>query len=338
MTNQRLYRKMNESNSIKSIGLAFVGCGHITGKHSKTIDAVDKNVRKYYASRDERKAQDYNDRYMGAGYFGRYDLAFQSPEVDAVFVATPPNSHLELTQQALEAGKHVIVEKPPFMKSADFEKIRGLKEKQNRLVMVAENYFYKPLAREIRKLLREGIIGDILIIHSNALKFQRRHDWRNELDVTGGGALFEGGIHWINFMSNIGLGVKSVQGFQPAKIGPLERTMVVEFEYEEGAVGTLYYSWEVPTMFKGLRISRIFGRKGSITFESNGIFIFVRGEKKNLIFPGFQDIAGYRGMFRDFFTAIRNNSEPQFIFDMAKRDMEIIEKAYKTAKNKSNGG
>lgn len=329
---------MKESNSKKSIGVTFVGCGYITGKHSKTIDVVDKNVRKYYASRHEQKAQEYNDRYMGAGYFGSYESAFQSPEVDAVFVATPPNSHLELTLQALEAGKHVIVEKPPFMKSGDFEKIRALKEKKNRLVMVAENYFYKPLAREIKKLLSNEIIGDVLIVHINALKFQQMRDWRNEFDVTGGGALFEGGIHWVNFMSNIGLTVTSVHGFQPARIEPLERTMVVEFEYKEGAVGTLYYSWEVPTIFKGLRISRIFGRNGSITFESNGIFIFVRGEKKRLIFPGFLDIAGYRGMFRDFFKAIRKNSEPQFTFDMAKRDMEIIEKAYKTAKRKSNGG
>jgi predicted dehydrogenase len=324
---------MNEPNSQKSIGLAFVGCGHITAKHSKTVDAIEKNVRKYYASRDERKAKEYNTQYEGVGFFDSYESAFQSSEVDAVFIATPPNSHLEFTQQALEAGKHVIVEKPPFMISGDFERIRTVKEKQNLLVMVAENYFYKPLTLEIRKLLRNGIIGDILIIHINALKYQQRHDWRNELDVTGGGALFEGGIHWINFMSNMGLTVKSVHGFQPSQIEALERTMVVEFEYEEGAIGTLYYSWEVPTMFKGLRISRVFGRKGSVTFESNGIFIFVRGKKQKLIFPGFKDIAGYRGMFRDFFSAIRSNIEPQFTFDMAKRDVEIIEKAYKTAKH-----
>lgn len=84
---------MNSNIDKKEIGLAFIGCGAITGTHSKTIDSIEKNVKKYYASRDEQKAKDYNLKYKGSGSFGSYEEAFGSPEIDTVLIATPPNSH-----------------------------------------------------------------------------------------------------------------------------------------------------------------------------------------------------------------------------------------------------
>ena len=78
---------------------------------------------------------------------------------------------------------------------------------------------------------------------------------------------------------------------------------------------------------KGLRISRIYGTGGSVTFESNGIFIYVRGKKRQFIWPGLADISGYKGMFRDFFEALRKGTEPAFNFESAKKDIELIEAA-----------
>ena len=100
--------------------------------------------------------------------------------------------------------------------------------------------------------------------------------------------------------------------------------------YAEGAVGTLAYSWEVPSLFRGLRLSRIFGREGSITFESNGLFILVNGRRKRIMFPGFADIGGFTAMFRDFFKAAAENREPQLTLAIAHRDVEIIEAAYRS--------
>ncbi|MEZ4955529.1 MAG: hypothetical protein R2825_18360 [Saprospiraceae bacterium] len=203
------------------------------------------------------------------------------------------------------------------------------RKKTNVQVMVAENYFYKPVLQKLRKILATDIIGDIKFLYFNATKKQVQEDWRNDKIITGGGALFEGGIHWINFMANLGLTIKKVTGFQPQKPdNQLERSMQVVAEYEEGMVGTLLYSWEINALINGLRISRIYGTEGSITFESNGIFIFIRGKKWRFILPGFSDIGGSKGMFKDFFSAIKNGEEPVFNFALAKRDLELVEKAY----------
>jgi predicted dehydrogenase len=239
--------------------------------------------------------------------------------------------------KALRAGKHVIVEKPPFLKAADFAAIRKAQQETGRRVFVAENYFYKPLAYQLRTLLKSGMIGEPLFVHVNALKEQPVKDWRGETNLSGGGALFEGGIHWINFIANFGLTVKTMRGLRPGSRAGMERSILVNAEYAEGPVGTLYYSWETPSLFKGLRLSKIYGREGSITFESNGLFIIVRGKEKRLIFPGLKDIAGFKAMFVDFISSIRDGIDPQFNLDLAERDLKLIENIYESLKDSLHG-
>jgi len=316
-----------------TLRMVFLGCGNITRKHSGILKSFG-NVKLFYASRDEKKAKEFCDRYNGSGYFGSYQSAIASPDIDVVFIATPPDSHLQLAVEAMNAGKHVIVEKPPFIRSADFDIIEKLRQQFGMQLMVAENYFYKPLLKKVRQLISENLIGEIKFLFFNATKTQMIKDWRGDEKTAGGGALFEGGIHWINFISNLGLTVKSVTGFKPGinySNKNIELSMQVIAEYKEGAVGTLLYSWEVNALLKGLRLSKIYGSRGSITFESNGLFIFVRGDKWKFILSGLRNIGGTKLMFKDFFLALRNGVEAQFSFELAKRDVMLIEQAYKTA-------
>jgi hypothetical protein len=83
---------------------------------------------------------------------------------------------------------------------------------------------------------------------------------------------------------------------------------------------------------QGVHLSQIYGRKGVMTFESNGIFVLVNGVSKKIIFPGLSDIAGYKGMFRDFIRAWRTNEEPQMSLDIAQRDLQLIEAIYQSAR------
>lgn len=317
-------RKIETPNPIR---LAFLGCGFATEIHSRTLRSFN-DVRRYYASRDVEKSKAYNEKFRGQGYFGSYHEAVHSPDIDVVLIATPPVFHLEMAVEALKAGKHVIVEKPPFLRSTDFDTIEKICRESGSQLMVAENYFYKPLALRLRQIIGNNEIGDVLFVHINALKFQKTGNWRDDPHLSGYGALFEGGIHWINFMGNIGLKISSVKGFQPSFTGRFEKSIMAAFNFEERAVGALYYSWEVPSLFRGLRISRIYGREGSVTFESNGIFILVNGRRKRLVFPGIKDISGYHRMFIDFFRALRSGKKPEYNADLARQDIKLIEAIY----------
>lgn len=312
------------------IHLAFLGCGFATRLHSKTLKSLKADVRCFYASRDQQKAMVFNHEFNGSGHFASYDAAIHDARIDVVLVATPPVSHLELTLQALRAGKHVIVEKPPFLQAADFATIRQVQKETGRRVFVAENYFYKPLAFKLRELINKEIIGEILFVQINAIKLQKTGNWRDDTQLSGGGALFEGGIHWVNFIANLGMPVKSVRGFRPGKRDGVEKSMLVAVEYESGAVGSLSYSWEVPVLLQGVQLSRIYGRKGVITFESNGVFILVNGVRKKVIFPGLGDIAGYKGMFRDFLHVLQTGEEPAMNLAVAQKDLQLLETIYQT--------
>lgn len=312
------------------IHLAFLGCGFATRLHSKTLKSLKADVRCFYASRDQQKAMVFNHEFNGSGHFASYDAAIHDARIDVVLVATPPVSHLELTLQALRAGKHVIVEKPPFLQAADFATIRQVQKETGRRVFVAENYFYKPLAFKLRELINNEIIGEILFVQINAIKLQKTGNWRDDTQLSGGGALFEGGIHWVNFIANLGMPVKSVRGFRPGKRDGVEKSMLVAVEYESGAVGSLSYSWEVPMLLQGVQLSRIYGRKGVITFESNGVFILVNGVRKKVIFPGLGDIAGYKGMFRDFLHVLQTGEEPAMNLAVAQKDLQLLETIYQT--------
>jgi predicted dehydrogenase len=132
--------------------------------------------------------------------------------------------------------------------------------------------------------------------------------------------------------------VESVRGFVPGSAPDAasaaagragERSVLVVARYREGAIGTLHYGWDIPSPWRGLRLSRVFGAEGSVTFESNGLFVWLYGHRKRLIVPGLRDIAGYRAMFRDFLDALRTGREPAFTLARARRDLELVEDVYR---------
>jgi len=311
--------------------LCFLGCGRVADAHSGRLGRLRPGVTLSYASRSVDKAEALASKHGGARAFGSYRDAIDSPDIDVMAVVTPPSSHLEWTLAALEAGKDVILEKPPVLRSADFDLIERMSSARGRFVYVAENYYYKPVLDAVRGALKSGAIGEPLFIHLNAVKRQRTGGWRDDPAEAGGGALFEGGIHWVNFAGALGFTIASVKAARPGRREGLERSMALLFEYAEGPVGLLSYSWDVAALLGGLRASRIYGREGSLVFESNGLFMATSGRKWRIRFPGLGDMLGYGAMFSDFLRAWRARTEPGMTLARARRDLEVIEEAYRSA-------
>ena len=315
----------------REISIAFLGTGAAADLHTKTLRAIAPGVRRFYASRDAERAAFTSARHDGAGHFDGYDAALQSRDVGVVLVALPPAAHLEWTLRALAAGKHVIVEKPPFLRSADFDQVAAAASSAGRQVLIAENYFYKPLAALLRTIVQGRDVGEVRFIHLNALKAQATGNWRDDPSIAGGGALFEGGIHWISLLANIGLTPARINAFLPASGAPSDRNAAVTLEYEEGAVATLHYSWDLGGAINGVRFSQVYGTSGTVYFETNGILALVTGPRRRLSMRGLTDLAGYRGMMKDFLQSLRANRAPAYDLARARRDVRLIEEAYAAA-------
>ena len=315
--------------------LAFLGCGFITRVHSRHLRSLRRDVLPHYASRDQARANEYCRRYSGGGSYGDYTAAIEDERVDAVVIAVPPRFHLDLTLQALAAGKHVLVEKPAYPTMRDYEIARAARDRAGRVVLVGENDHYKPLAVCLRRLLADGVIGEMVFAHFMTLakRLKDAADWRNDETMAGGDAFFEEGIHWLHLAASLGPRITSIQGYRPSisREGPDRRakSMMVAFRYDNDAVGSLYYSREIPSLLRGLRVSKLLGRGGIISFESNGLFVVVRGRGlPRLIVPGLRDIRGYRAMYRDFAGAIRERRAPEMSLERAIEDQRLMDQVY----------
>jgi predicted dehydrogenase len=318
--------------------IAFLGCGFITRVHSRNLRALRGAVVCGYASRDTARSDEFCRRFNGVGTYPDYSAAIADPGVDAVVVAVPPRFHLDLTLQALSAGKHVLVEKPAFPSLADYEHVRAARDRAGRVVLVGENDHYKPLAVTLRRLLAERVIGDLVfgLFTTIARRLKTADDWRNDEAMAGGDAFFEEGIHWLHIAGSLGPKITSIAGFRPtpSREGADRRvkSMMVAFRYDTGAVGSLYYSREIPSLLRGVRFSKLFGRDGIITFESNGGVVIVRGKGvPKVIFPGFKDIRGYQAMYRDFARSIRDGVAPQMSLERAIEDQRLMDQVYVSA-------
>ncbi len=325
------------------IRVAFLGCGYIAGVHSRHLRALGGEVRRSYASRDRHRAESFRRRYGGDRAYAGYAEALGDPDVDAVVVAVPPKLHLDLTLEALRAGKHVLVEKPAFPRRQDYETARAARDAAGRVVLVGENDHYKPLAVCLRRLLASGVIGDLVLGHfaTVAQRPKGGDDWRNDEDLAGGDAFFEEGIHWLHLAGSLGPTITRIHGYRPRPAEPAAegtggadgdrrtRSMLVAFEYDTGAVGALYYSREVPSLLRGLRVSTLFGRRGEIAFESNGGGVLVHGGgRPRVVVPGWRDIRGYQAMYRDFVRAVREGGAPQMSLERALADHLLMEQVY----------
>ena len=315
--------------------IAFLGCGFITRVHSRHLKSLRSEIACSYASRTRAKADAFCRDFGGAGAYADYSAAIEDPKIDAVVIAVPPRYHLTLTLAALASRKHVLVEKPAYLRTEDYGTAMAARDRAGRVVLVGENDHYKPLAVHLRRLVAAGTLGEMVFAHFTTIahKLKAAGDWRNDEEMAGGDAFFEEGIHWLHLANSLGPRIVEARGYRPPPTtgGPDRRakSMLVSFTYDNGAVGSLFYSREIPSLFRGLRLSKLFGRRAVITFESNGLFVLVRGNgSPRLRLPGIRDIRGYRAMYRDFATSIRDGRQPQMNLERAMDDQRLMDQIY----------
>lgn len=302
--------------------------------HSRVARSLGRDLVLSYASRDRANAEAYNRRFGGRGAFGSYEAACASPEVDAVLICTPHALHVEHTRLAAAHRKPMLIEKPIARNLEELDEIESAATESGAPCMVAENYFFKPVVRVLREHLERGDIGDVLFIEVNRTNRNRVEGWRSDAGMMGGGALLEGGVHWVNLMTSLGGDVDAVLATRPQRgvrlVAPFEDSLAVVFKFASGAVGQLLHSWNLLNRLRGLQGSKIYGTAGNVLFESNGLFVLVAGRRRRLRFPGVRDLMGYRAMLRHFVSCVREDRPPAMSLALARRDLAIVLAAYRS--------
>jgi len=119
--------------------------------------------------RDERRLQEFRSRNPGIECEADLDTALADPSVEAVAIATPPHTHHGLVRKSLEAGKHVLVEKPLARSVAEAADLIALADELGLVLMPGHTFLYSPPVSKIRGLVRDGVLGDVHFVTSSRM-------------------------------------------------------------------------------------------------------------------------------------------------------------------------
>lgn len=172
-----------------TLNLAFVGCGMVSELHHAAIEAIpDLNLVGIFDS--DQKVRETRAGAWGVRAYDSREQLLADGRVEAVYVLSPAETHFEVAAQCLEAGRHVLVEKPVSFVADEVEKLAEIAAGRNLVAMPGHNYAYIPEIRRIPGLLKRGSFGDVRGVWIN---FAIRHP--EEIAKAYGGVLEEVLVH-----------------------------------------------------------------------------------------------------------------------------------------------
>ncbi len=268
------------------IGTGFIGPAHIEAlRRLGNIDVVA------LADVDEETAKEKAAQLSIDNYYGDYRKLLADSAIQSVHICTPNNLHYQMAKEALEAGKHVVCEKPLAITVAEAEELVELAEKEGLANAVHFNIRYYPLIRQMKMMVENGDIGDIYAIHGSYLQdwlfYATDYNWRLEPELSGKScAIADIGSHWIDLIEYIS-GRKIVELFadfatfhkiRKKPLKPLETyagKILKPEDYADIPINTEDYAtvlFKFDTDARGvLTVSQVAaGRKNRLYFEMDG--------------------------------------------------------------------
>lgn len=224
---------------------ALVGCGLISRSHLQAYAAFAGRAEvAWCVDLDLDRAQAMAET-CGARATDSLDEVLADPEVDAVEVLTPHHAHEGPTLAALAAGKAVLLQKPLAHDRAAAQRIAEAARRATVPLVYGEMSQTSPSVAAVRAALEAGQVGQVVAIQATYAHFQSgevlRTPWRYDPSLAGGGALLDGGIHYVNILRQFGGPVRTVQALtrqvRPELGG--EDTSALLLEFESGVLGTL---------------------------------------------------------------------------------------------------
>ena len=251
-----------------SLGVGIIGCGLIGAKRAAALGTARLVA---CADLDAARATDLARRVPGA-VAEPVDRLLTRADVDVVIVATTNESLAKVSVAALEAGKHVLVEKPAARTVAELDGIAQAAARAKRLVHVGFNHRYHPALQKARELVDAGSLGPMMFIrgrygHGGRVGYDR--EWRADPARSGGGELIDQGVHLID-LSRWFLGdFVTVDGIAATFFWdmPVDDNAFLTLRSAGGQVAFLHVSC---TEWKNLFSMEIYGRTGKIAIDGLG--------------------------------------------------------------------
>ncbi len=174
---------------------AVLGTGVIANEMAQALRSMGRTLDAV-GNRTHEKAETFAEKYGVPKVYGDYREMFSDPEIDAVYITTPHNTHIAFLEEALSHGKHVLCEKSITLNSAELERARKLAEENRAVLAEAMTIYHMPLYRELTRRVQAGELGRVNLIQLNFGSF-KPYDMTNRFfsRSLAGGALLDIGVY-----------------------------------------------------------------------------------------------------------------------------------------------
>lgn len=254
----------------------FIGCGEVTEKKSgPAFNLVPGSQVEAVMSRNKEKARSYAKRHHISKWYTDAQELINDPQVNAIYIATPPSSHATFAIMAMKAGKPVYVEKPLAASYEECARINRISNQTKVPCFVAYYRRYLPYFIKVKELVQSGIIGKIINVQIRFAVPPRDLDynshnlpWRVQRDIAGGGYFYDLAPHQLDFLQELFGPIVKAQGYYTNKGGlySTEDSVSACFQFPNGIPGSGSWCFVAHESAKTDRIE-IIGDKGQICFS-----------------------------------------------------------------------
>jgi predicted dehydrogenase len=335
------------------INIGIIGAGMIGDVHVKTAHADGRGEVTWLAARTRETL----DRKMKANGVSRGTLDFREiladPKVDAVVIASPPHTHAEMTLAALDAGKHILLEKPMCIHPDEAKRIvAAVREHPNQVVLECScrHARLQPKFRAIKKWIDDGMVGNVYHIHHNHLmretfiEYNPAGTWALDKSKAGGGPFLDWGVYDLSFhlgILNDKPSLKSVRSFTRGGLKKFEDTGIRQDIEEHGATYmefdtglTYYYERGSGVHCEAANETRVNGTRGSLRFgfcswdapQVDCFFIDRDGNEKKEMLP--VDMTSHtednQELMRHFLDCLLEGAAPMMTVDLAAKHLDVL--------------
>ena len=330
------------------IKFGLIGCGRIAQRHAEHIHNKGELVA--ICDTVKEKADDLGSKYQAKAYYNIDELLQQEQGIDVIAVCSPNGLHAEHAVKALNAGVHVLCEKPMAISAHQCgEMIKAAERTNKRLFAIKQNRFNPPV-EAVKKIIDEGRLGKIYSVQLNCF-WNRNPDyyhnsWKGTLKLDGG-TLYTQFSHFIDLLYWLVGDVKNVQAmmanYAHQGIIEFEDTGVVNLEFYQGTIGSIHYT--VNSYGKNMEGSlTVFAEKGTVkiggqylneleyqNIEGYKIENLPEGNKANNYGQYQGSMSNHDKVYDNLIEVLQKNASISTSSFEGLKTVEIIEKIYKAA-------
>ena len=269
----------------------IIGCGDVAEvKSGPAFQKVANSELVAVMRRNTKKAKDFALRHSVPYYYDCVDDIINHPEINALYIATPPSTHLEIAKKCIAADKFVYIEKPMVLNAIEAEELANLVKENNKIV-VAHYRRNLPAFQKVKELLETHRIGkvhfsDIQILQSPnpSIIAKTESDWRLNPEKSGGGYFHDIAPHQIDLMYYFFGNIKNAKGFasssQNNKIADIVNGIIA---FENGV--QFRGIWNFTASEKDIKDEcKIYGENGTISFSFYGEKVILISNNKKKVF------------------------------------------------------